>query len=172
MTMSKNILMVVAPENFQEKELSETKKVLKAANMGVEIASLKKGDLKGTSESTEKSDKEIFEVNVSDYDAVVFIGGEGAKVFFDDPIALAIAEEAARQDKIVAAICVAPSILANAGVLQGKKATAFPTEESNLNEKGAIYTPNPLVVDGKIVTASGPKVAKDFGWKIMELLGK
>lgn len=172
MAETKKALLIIAPENFRDEELFETKKVLEAAGIKTEVASSQTGVIKGMLGGTQEARKTLFEVNVSDYQAIVFVGGSGASVYFDDALALAIAEEAVRQGKVLAAICIAPSILANAGVLRGKKATAFPSEKENLMNKGADYTGEPVTVDDKIVTASGPAAARDFGWKIVELLQK
>lgn len=78
---------------------------------------------------------------------------------------------AADAGKWVAAICAAPSVLGKMGLLNGKKATCFPGFESEL--KGARVSHDPVVVDGKIVTARGAGVALEFGLKLVEcLLGK
>lgn len=166
----KKALLIIAPENFRDEELFETKEILETAGIKTEVASAKKGVIKGMLGGTQEVRKTLFEVDVSDYQAIIFVGGSGAKVYFDDALALAIAEEAIRQNKVVAAICLAPSILANAGVLKGKRATAYPSEKENLIKKGAEFTGEPVTVDGQIVTASGPKSARDFGWKIVGLL--
>jgi len=166
----KKALLIIAPEDFRDEELFDTRKVLEGAGIKTEVVSSKTGMIKGSQGGTEKVSRPLFEANVADYGAIIFVGGRGASVYFNDAIALAMAEEAVRQGKIVGAICIAPSILANAGVLMGKKATAFPSEKGNLISKGADYLQDPVVVDGQIVTASGPQAAKDFGWKIVELL--
>lgn len=163
-------MFIIAPENFRDEELFDTKKVLEASGIKTEVVSSKTGIIKGSQGGSQKVNRSLFEANIADYGAVIFIGGSGASVYYDDPIAQAIAEEAVNQDKVIGAICIAPSILANAGILMGKKATAFPSEKENLIDKGAVYCDDPVVVDHKIVTASGPQAAKDFGWKIVELL--
>ena len=84
--------------------------------------------------------------------------------------ALSLAQKFYNAGKITAAICIAPVILANAGLLNGKKATSFPSEENALEDKGAAFTGNPVEADGLIVTAEGPKAARDFGKKIAQLL--
>ena len=78
----------------------------------------------------------------------------------------------AARDKLVAAICVSPNTLANAGLLQGKQATVWEDEEliQNLKDKGANYTGLNVTIDGRIVTANGPHAAKEFGREIVELL--
>ena len=71
---------------------------------------------------------------------------------------------------MVAAICIAPSTLANAGLLEGKRVTSFASEKQNIESKGATYTGGMLEMDGKIITANGPQAARAFGKKIAELL--
>jgi protease I len=111
-------------------------------------------------------------VDVGAYDAVVFIGGGGSAVYFNDPLALKIAKEAYAAGKVVAALCIAPTILANAGILQGKRVTCFRDEDASLRAAGAQYTGEGVTVDGNIITADGPKTAKDFGKAIAKALGK
>lgn len=164
------VLFIIAPKDFRDEELFETKKILEAAGWKTEIASIQKGKAQGMLGGEVEIDKELPETVVADYQAVVFVGGRGATCFFEDPIALDLAREAHSQGKVVAAICIAPSILANAGVLNGKRATAYPSEEENLKEQGAIFVEKPVVADGKIVTGRGPEAASKFAWKIVELL--
>jgi protease I len=117
-----------------------------------------------------KPDMLLKEVNIQDFDAIIFIGGAGAAEYFDDPVAHKLAKDAYASGKIVAAICVAPVILARAGLLQGKKATAWESEGDQLRSLGADYTGKPVEVDGKIITAAGPFAAKDFGEAIVKAL--
>ena len=115
-----------------------------------------------------KPDVLIGKVKVEDYDAVIFVGGVGAKEYFESEAAHKLAREADEKEKIVAAICIAPSILANAGILKGKKATAYPSEKTNLEAKGAVFVDENVVVDGRIITANGPGAAAEFGEAIVE----
>lgn len=73
-----------------------------------------------------------------------------------------------KNDKYIAAICAAPSILGRKGLLDGKKATCFPGFEQFLT--GAEYTGEGVVQDGKIITAKGAGVALEFGLKLSEIL--
>ncbi len=170
MNQFKKVLLIIAPENFRDEELFETKKVLDAAGIKTEVASTKIGIIKGMLGGSQEVKKTILDISIVDYSAIVFVGGAGASVYFDDPIALAIAEEAVRQNKLIAAICIAPSILANAGILRDKKATSFLSEKDNLTKKGAEFTGDSVTIDNRIITASGPEAARDFGWKIVEFL--
>ena len=107
---------------------------------------------------------------VDDYNAIVFIGGQGAVEYFDNPIALNIAREAAAKRKVLAAICIAPTVLANAGVLTGVRATSFISERDRLVQSGAVYTGAPVERDRFIITASGPLAAVPFGRAIADAL--
>lgn len=166
----KKILMVVAPKNFRDEEFSEPKEIFEKAGAEVIIASKDVSQATGMFGATAAVDRNLSQVEASDYDAIVFVGGSGAQVYFDAPEAHRLANDAFEQDKVVGAICITPSILANAGILQGKSATAFSSEQENLESKRAIYTGGPVTVDGKIVTASGPEAATAFGQKIIAAL--
>jgi protease I len=172
MIVKKTALMVIAPQNFRDEECFETKEELENAGIAVTIASLTKGDKKGKLGGSIFAEKSISEVNVEDYNAVVFIGGQGASIYFKNPIALDIARQSYKIGKVVAAICIAPIILANAGILSGKSATAYEDEESKAAfiKARAVFTGKSVEVDGKIVTGNGPKASREFGKKIAELI--
>ncbi|MDD5086856.1 MAG: DJ-1/PfpI family protein, partial [Candidatus Nanoarchaeia archaeon] len=74
--------------------------------------------------------------------------------------------------KITAAICIAPVILANAGVLDGKKATVFPSGKDDIMVRGADYTGEQVTQDGKVITANGPAAARSFGEAIVKELSR
>ncbi|MEM5878899.1 MAG: DJ-1/PfpI family protein [Candidatus Aenigmatarchaeota archaeon] len=166
----KKVLMIVAPENFRDEELLKPKEILENVKAEVKIASKGVATARGMLGASVSVDLDLSEVEVKSYDAVIFVGGTGAQVYFDDPTALKIAREAYEQRKIVGAICIAPSILANAGILEGKKATSWPSEVSNLEARGASYTGELVTVDGNIITAKGPEAASQFGRAIAEAL--
>ena len=168
--LEKRVLFVVAPQNFRDEEYQKPRQVLEEAGWQIEVASKGINEAVGMFGAKAKIDKDISQLNVDDYSGVVFVGGTGAAVYFDDPNALALAKTAFEKGKVVGAICIAPSILANAGLLSGKKATAFSSEEENLTAKGAQYTGEPVTVDGKIVTANGPGAAEEFGRRIADKL--
>lgn len=165
----KKVLMIIAPENFRDEECLVPKEAFKHAGAEVTIASTEPGTKKGMLGAEVSATVSYRDVKVEDYDVVVFVGGSGAKVYFDDIHAHSIAREAYDSDKVIAAICIAPSIIANAGLIDGKKATSYPSEKANLEAKGAHYTGANVAVDGKVVTASGPQAAKEFAERIIEI---
>ena len=81
-----------------------------------------------------------------------------------------LAKDADAKGKVVAAICIAPRILANAGLLEGVKATCYESETEAIKKLGADFQPNDVVRDGKFVTANGPHAATDFGKAIAQAL--
>jgi len=83
--------------------------------------------------------------------------------YFGNKTALKLAKEAFAKGKVVAAICIAPVILANAGILNGKKATVWPSMADSIKQKGANYTGADVETDGRIVTGNGPNAVYKFG---------
>ncbi|HEX16254.1 MAG TPA: DJ-1/PfpI family protein [Deltaproteobacteria bacterium] len=166
------ILMIIAPEGFRDEELRVPKAFFEGRGFQVTIASATKGEARGMFGMRVKPDIELKEADVTRYDAVVFVGGVGAQRYFSNPEALRIAREAAQAGKVLGAICLAPGILARAGVLKGKRATVWASEGKTLKAMGAKYTGRPVEVDGLIVTANGPQAAEVFARQILELLAK
>jgi protease I len=162
--------LIVASENFRDEELIETKRVLDAAAVQTIIASTKTGFVQGMLGKIAEASVLVNQLRVDDYDAIVFIGGPGAAEYFNNPVALNIAREAASKRKILAAICMAPTVLANAGVLTGVRATGFPTEREKLVQAGAIYTGAPVERDRFIITGSGPPASAEFGIAVADAL--
>ncbi|MGQ9788540.1 MAG: DJ-1/PfpI family protein [Candidatus Hadarchaeaceae archaeon] len=170
-TLAKKVLLIIAPENYRDEELFHTREELERAGVAITVASSKKGELQGMLGAKVTPDIVLDQVRVVDYDGIVFVGGSGSAVYFKDNKALLIAAEAFKKGKVVGAICIAPVILANAGVLKYKKATVFPGDYvQKITDGGAIYQEKPVVVDGKVVTANGPSSAREFGRAIAKLL--
>jgi protease I len=163
--------MVIAQEVFRDEEYAEPKAVLERAGVNVTTASRAAGPARGKLGMEATADVGIADVDPSAYDAVIFIGGAGAATYFDDPVAHRIARSADERGVVLAAICIAPSTLARAGLLEGRTATAFESQEEDLLMHGANFTSNPVEVDGMIVTANGPAAATAFGTAITTLLG-
>jgi protease I len=166
----KKILMIIASQNFRDEELLIPKKLFEKEGYSVVIAGTSLKPAKGMLGAVVTPQILIDQVKVDEYSAIVFVGGVGAKEYFGNPLAHKIAKEAVSKNKILAAICIAPRILAEAGVLKGKKATVWVSEEKILEEKGAHYTGKPVEVDGNIVTGSGPQAAEEFAKIIIKLL--
>lgn len=166
----KTVLIVIAKEIFRDEEYLEPKIVLEDAFIRIKTASTEGGPCVGKSGTYAVADMAIADADPAEYEALIFIGGSGASVFFDDAGAHRVAQQMHADGKVVAAICIAPSILARAGLLKGKKATAFESQKEDLIAHGAEFTGAPVEVDGRIVTADGPDSATAFGEAIRDLL--
>jgi protease I len=166
----KKALMLIAAKDFQDDEFAEPLEALKAAGVSVTVASTTLDEITGMNGAKAKADVLLKDVKAQDYDAVIFIGGSGAAQYLGDPVAHGLARDAVAHKKILGAICIAPVILANAGVITGKKATCYPTEGDNLRQCMVAYTGNPVEKDGDIITADGPKSAAQFGKELVKAL--
>jgi protease I len=171
----KKILLIIAFHDFQDHEYGKTREILENQGAEIKVASSEKPEAQGKFGTRVKVDLLLSETKVEEFEAVVFIGGPGAVDYREDPEALRLAKEAFSQNKILAAICIAPTILARAGVLQGKKATVWsgPGDKEPiriLEEEGAAFVDQEVVQDGKIITANGPGAAEAFAETISRLL--
>ncbi len=117
----KHILMIIARNGFRDEELFEPKELFEKLGARVTVASSRAGECKGMLGAVVRAEKALGDVDANDFDAVVFVGGVGAKELFDHERA----HELARGAKVLGAICLAPAILARAGVLKDKAATAY-----------------------------------------------
>jgi protease I len=163
-----HVLMIIAEKNFRDEELFIPQKLFEEKGITVTIASTVTSTVTGMLNGKAKPDVLLKNVKVKDYDAVIFVGGVGAQMYFNNEVAHQIAKDAVKEHKVLAAICIAPNILANAGLLQGKKATCW--DSAILTPKGAEYQNKDVVKDGKIITANGPKAAHEFGQIIIKTL--
>ena len=165
----KTVLMVIG-HTFRDEEYIEPKIVLEDAHILTRTAGTERVPCVGTNGSIAMVGEPLSEVNSSGYNAIIFVGGSGASEFFDDEAAHKIAREMHEAGKVVAAICIAPSTLARAGLLEGKKATSFETQKEDLIAHGAEFTGAPVEVDGRIVTAANAESATAFGEAIRDLV--
>jgi len=164
------VLIIIAPELFSEKELVIIMEGLDKAGFKTVLASTSKGVCTGSRQTSITATQSLSDAQTGNYDAVIFVGGRGAKMLFANDDALRIAKEMSSANKLTAAICLAPVILANAGVLEHKHATVAKTEVKTIEAKGASYSGPGVTVDGNLVTGSSPEYARRFGQKIIEQL--
>lgn len=175
--MSKKIAMIIAFKNFRDEEYFVPKEILEKAGAKINTASNKMGTAVGSDGGEVDIDLLVSEINPADFDAVIFVGGPGCLESLDNEDSYKLAEKTISQNKILASICISPTILAKAGVLKGKQATVWsnPLDKSpikTLKENKAVYQDKSVVIDGKIITANGPAAAREFGEKIIKGLTK
>ena len=110
--------------------------------------------------------KLISEVDINAYAMLVLPGGITPNLAATDVLMQAV-DTFAAQGKPLAAICAAPSIYAERGLLSGVRATANPGFQHVLVEKGALLSKDPVVVDGPFITSQGAGTAVAFGLEIV-----
>lgn len=116
-------------------------------------------------------DTTLDEALKQEFDMVVLPGGmPGAANLNNDPRIKNLLKDMAGKGKYAAAICAAPFVLAEAGLLEGKRATSYPGFVDKMNLPGTTYLPDPVVRDGGIITSRGPGTAMDFALELIEVL--
>ncbi len=175
--MDKKIAMVIAFRDFRDEEYFIPKGILEKAGFKVATISSSLGGAIAKLGGEAEVDFLLKEVSPADFQALLFIGGPGAVNYFDDPVCHQLSRDFLEPGKILGAICIAPAILAKAGVLKGRKATVWSSAMDKsavkiLKNSGAIYLSQPVVVDDNIITANGPLAAKEFALAIIEIFKK
>lgn len=165
-------LFIIAPKNFQDKELLDTRQVLNEAGVETKVASLTTETAEGSLGTKVVPDLAIKDIVLLEYAMVIFVGGPGALGLYEYEEVKKLLTNLKTSEKKIGAICIAPVLLARAGILQGKKVTVYKTEESvkELAEQGAQLIEQDVVTDGRIVTANGPAAAKTFGQALLKLI--
>ena len=162
---------VVVPlaEGFEEIEFSTIVDILRRAGIDVAVAGLKEGIIDGAHGVRVTPDTLIDKVSADNFDVIILVGGNPGFVNLGKSEKVSkLVKGMFDRGKYVTAICGAPSVLAKAGVIQGKKATVFPGMEATLT--GAQYRDERVVVDGKVITSQGPGTAMEFAIKLVEVL--
>ena len=163
--------LVFLAKGFEEIETVTTVDILRRAGIEVTVAGLSPDIVEGAHEVKLVPDTIIDAVNVDDFDAVIVPGGNpGYKNLRKDQNVLNMIKKAFNSDKIIAAICAAPAVLSDAGILEGKSCTIFPGMDDELKKGGGKPKHDIVVVDGNIVTSRGPATALPFALKLVEIL--
>lgn len=168
--MKKKVLMIISSADFRDEEYREPKAILEKNGFRVVTACSSLSPARGMLGMVVRPDITLEQVEVSDYRAILFIGGSGSKEYWDNKTAHLIARDAVSQDLLLGAICLAPVTLARAGLLSDKRVTVFPSSGEELINRNAFYTRARVETDGKIVTADGPASSSAFGKQILKLL--
>ncbi|MBR5004810.1 MAG: DJ-1/PfpI family protein [Erysipelotrichaceae bacterium] len=164
----KKVAVFLAP-GFEECEALMTVDLLRRAQLDTTMYSIHNTDeVTGSHNITVKADKKLNELNEL-FDCVILPGGmPGTKYLMESKEVNALVVEHFKQNRLVAAICAAPSVLGELQLLQGKKATCFPGFEDQLH--GAEVLNQKAVVDGNIITAKGLGAAVEFAHAIISYL--
>jgi len=169
------ILSIIAQKGFQDIEYAESRKAIEGAGIKVDVASVSASTAVGKLGANVKPDLAIKDADMSKYDAIMIIGGPGAPELGNHPEIFKLLKQAEDSKKVIAAICIAPVILAKGEFLKYKKATVWNgdgLQSAFIERAGAIYTGEEVTVDGLIVTGDGPDAAAKFGKAVADLVLK
>jgi len=162
--------ILIAHNGFRDEEYWVPKKMFEESSCQIITISSKKTPAISKFKETTPVDIVIGDLNMDEIKSLVIVGGPGTQEYFDNLLVHKLARETLEKNKILAAICIAPVILARAGLLAGKKATVFPTGREELEKADAKYVDEAVVSEGNIITANGPQAAQSFAERILSRL--
>jgi protein deglycase len=161
-------VLTILAEGFEEVEAITPIDLLRRAGAEVTLASVGDGiHVTGRSGVTMHADMMLSMVETKDFDCVFLPGGPGVKHLRSDPRVRSIILRQAKSHRWLAAICAAPTVLNDAGLLTGRRYTAHFSVASELP---AILTDQRVVVDDHLLTSRGAGTALDFGLLLVEKL--
>jgi 4-methyl-5(b-hydroxyethyl)-thiazole monophosphate biosynthesis len=168
MAMKKRVLCLLA-DGFEEIETVTPVDLLRRAGVEVVIASLDGRMAAGRGGMRLEADAILADLDASGFDMLLIPGGPGVEKMRGDGRAASLAREFASADKPVAAICAAPLVLKDAGLLEGRRFTAYQSVRKELG--GGLD--ERVVVDGNLITSRGAGTAMDFSLALVSrLLGQ
>jgi 4-methyl-5(b-hydroxyethyl)-thiazole monophosphate biosynthesis len=170
MTQVPRVLVPLAP-GCEELEAVTVVDLLRRAGITVVTAGLERGPVRASRGVVLVPDTDLDAALGQEYDMVVLPGGlPGADHLDRDPRVRALLRKMADSGRFTAAICAAPKVLASAGLLAGKQATAYPGVLDAIVPPGATLRGDAVVADGKVITSRGPGTAMDFALTLIEQL--
>lgn len=160
---------VLLANNFEEIEALAVVDLLRRAQIYVDTISVGEDYMVHGSHGINVQTEDLFdEVNFVEFDMLVLPGGPGVSNLEEHNGVRRVVKDFAESGKYVAAICAAPTILGNMGLLKGKRVTCFPAYETKL--PGAVVSQVPVMADGNIITGRSAGTAIDFALKLIEVL--
>jgi protease I len=164
---------IIAADMVERVELVEPRKALEAAGAKTELISIKPGEIRSFNHfdpaDTFKVDRTAEEVDASDYDALFIPGGVGnPDQLRGDENVVSFVRDFFEQGKPVAAICHAPWVLVEAGVVKGRTVTSWPTLQTDIRNAGGKWVDQEVVVDSGLVTSRKPDDIPAFNKKMIE----
>lgn len=165
------MVYVFLAEGFELVEAMAPVDVLRRAKVEVKTVGVTGKTVAASNGVTVTADLELSQVETAGLDCVVLPGGlPGTLELEKSPEVQAMIDFCAKEGKLLAAICAAPSILAHKGLLNGREATAFPSFQKDVAEGGGELSESYVCQDGPFITARGMGVSIQFGLKLAEVL--
>ena len=162
--------LIMSADFFEDCELKIPYQFLRELGIHVDIASNKKGTIRGKNGFNVYVTMTLNEVDPKQYDILILPGGKGPSILRKEIKALEIARYFFDQNKLVAAICHGPQILISAGLLKDRVATGYKSIAKELEDAGAIYKDEKVVIDQNLITSRQPSDLHAFMDAIKEYL--
>ncbi|MCK5511679.1 MAG: type 1 glutamine amidotransferase [Thermodesulfovibrionia bacterium] len=162
--------LIISADNFEDSELLVPYYRLKEEGFQVDIASTRRGSIKGKHGYEVDVDRMLGEVNPDDYDVLILPGGKAPGTIRKEKDSLEIARHFLKKNKPVSAICHGPQTLLSAGVLRGRRATCYKSVAQEIKEGGVVYEDREVVVDKNLVTSRQPSDLPAFMRETMKML--
>ncbi|MGE0313539.1 MAG: type 1 glutamine amidotransferase domain-containing protein [Lautropia sp.] len=166
-------ILIVATHGFEQSELMVPRRQLDAAGATVHVASLDGKPIRGWNEKdwgeSVDADLAVDAARVADYDALVLPGGQiNPDLLRVEKPVIDLIRQFANAGKTIAAICHAPWLLIEAGLLKGRKATSYHSVQTDVVNAGAQWIDQAVVADDGIITSRSPKDLDAFVGRIVE----
>ena len=164
---------IIAADMVEQVELVEPRKALEAAGATTALLSIKPGTIQGFNHfdkaDEHKVDKLVEEADATDYDALFIPGGVGnPDQLRADENVVQFTRAFFEQGKPVAAICHGPWVLVEAGAVDGRKVTSWPSLQTDIRNAGGNWVDEEVVVDQGLVTSRKPDDIPAFCSKMVE----
>ena len=163
---------ILIDEGFEDSEFIYPYYRLLEAGINVDVVANEKRTYSGKHGTTAKATQTIHGLESYDYDGVYVPGGHAPERLLREPEMVAFVTSLYETGKAVCAVCHGPSLLASAGILKGRKVTAYHSVKDELERAGAYYADKPVELDGNIITARDPKSLPEMMKLFLPLLEK
>lgn len=175
--MTKHV-MILATDGFEQSELLVPKANLEKAGIKTTVVSLESGSIKGWDQDdwgkSVTVDSTIDSVSsIDEFDALLLPGGQiNPDLLRAEEGAVAIVRDFNTAGKPIAAICHAPWLLIEAGIIKGKTATCYKSIRTDLSNAGANVVDQEVAIDGNIITSRNPDDIPAFSKALIEAVGE